>query len=58
MNESSTLQPSPSARPVAEPSARPLDVPALTRALAEIRDDSQRQPQTYLADTVVPHGGE
>lgn len=58
MNESTTLQPIPSVRPAAHPSARPLDVPALARTLAEIRDDSQRQPQNYLTDTVVPHGGE
>jgi len=57
MNESSTATTA-SLLPSAEPTARPLDVPALALALAEIRGDSQRRPETYLADTVVPHGGE
>jgi hypothetical protein len=42
-----------------KPEALPaVDEPAVTRALAEIAEDSQRQPATYLRDTVVPHGGE
>ena len=31
---------------------------ALAAALAGIRTDSQRESETYLRDTVVPHGGE
>jgi hypothetical protein len=42
-----------------KPEAVPaVEDPAVVRALAEITDDSQRQPETYLRDTVVPHGGE
>ena len=41
-----------------EPATRPLEEPAVVRALAEIADDSRNQPETYLRDTVVPHGGE
>jgi hypothetical protein len=41
-----------------ETPARPLDVRALAAALAGIRTDSQRDADTYLRDTVVPHGGE
>ena len=42
-----------------KPEALPaIEEPAVTRALADIADDSQRQPETYLRDTVVPHGGE
>jgi hypothetical protein len=37
---------------------KPLDARALAAALAGIAADSQRQPETYLRDTVVPHGGE
>jgi hypothetical protein len=40
------------------PAGRVLDVPALATALAGIRADSQRDPETYLQDTVVPSGGE
>ena len=43
---------------VPEPATRPLDEPAVTRALADIGEDSQSQPENYLRDTVVPHGGE
>jgi hypothetical protein len=43
---------------VPEPATRPLDEPAVTRALADIAEDSQTQPEKYLRDTVVPHGGE
>ena len=32
--------------------------PTLALALAEIRDDSAASADTYLRDTVVPHGGE
>ena len=41
-----------------EPQAPTVDEPAVVRALAEIAEDSRRQPETYLRDTVVPHGGE
>jgi len=37
---------------------QPLDVRALSAALAGIRADAQRESETYLRDTVVPHGGE
>ena len=38
----------------------PADIaaPALALALAEIQDDSVASAETYLRDTVVPHGGE
>ena len=42
-----------------KPEAAPaVEEPAVVRALADIAADSQRQPETYLRDTVVPHGGE
>ena len=41
-----------------QPIGQPLDVKALAVALAGIRADSQRESETYLRDTVVPHGGE
>jgi hypothetical protein len=41
-----------------KPAGRTLDVPALRAALAGSRADSQRDPETYLQDTVVPSGGE
>ena len=48
-----------SARPVApEPETRQLDHTQITKALAGIRTDSQRDAERYLNDTVVPHGGE
>jgi hypothetical protein len=40
------------------PVRQPLDRKAIAVALAGIRTDSQREPETYLRDTVVPHGGE
>lgn len=43
---------------VPEPATRPLAEPAVTRALADIAEDSRSQPEDYLRDTVVPHGGE
>ena len=46
----------PSAAPVSP--AIPLDPRALAQALSGIRSDSQRQPEIFLQDTVVPHGGE
>ena len=35
-----------------------LDEPKLPQALADICADSQRVPEEYLRETVVPHGGE
>jgi len=43
---------------VHEPVRTPIDPRALSAALAAIATDSQRQSETYLRDTVVPHGGE
>ena len=37
---------------------QPIDPRALSAALAGIRADSERESDTYLRDTVVPHGGE
>jgi hypothetical protein len=57
MNDLASMKPeSTSVRP--EPLTRPLDEPAVVRALADIAEDSRTQPETYLRDTVVPHGGE
>ena len=59
MNQNSALQaPSSPASTASPPPVRPLDPRALAQALAGIHSDSQRQPETYLQDTVVPHGGE
>ena len=59
MNDLSAIQSeTPLARPAERPATRPLDLPRVAEALAEIADDSQRSPETYLRDTVVPHGGE
>jgi hypothetical protein len=45
--------------PTAQQTVRqPLDARALAVALAGIRADSERETETYLRDTVVPHGGE
>lgn len=41
-----------------EPTKTPLNPRAIATALAGIRSDSQREADTYLRDTVVPHGGE
>jgi hypothetical protein len=41
-----------------EPGKRPLNPASIATALAGIRSDSQREADTYLRDTVVPHGGE
>ena len=58
-NLNSALQaPTSPASTAPSPVARPLDPQALAQALAGIRSDSQRQSETYLQDTVVPHGGE
>lgn len=58
MNELFAISPeAPTVRPAEKPAAQPTD-PAVLRALAEVERDSQDHPETYLRDTVVPHGGE
>ena len=52
------LAPATSSITTPQPVRQPLDVKALAVALAGIRSDSQRETETYLRDTVVPHGGE
>jgi hypothetical protein len=56
MNDLVAIKPVPVAVP--EPATRPIEEPAVTRALAEIAEDSRTAPGTYLRNTVVPHGGE
>lgn len=59
MNENAAPKaPASPAAPPSQPVSRPLDKRAVTAALAAIQTDSRRQPETYLRDTVVPHGGE
>jgi hypothetical protein len=58
MNQNPLVTPAETAATVESPARRPLDVRALATALAGIRTDSQREAETYLRDTVVPHGGE
>ena len=58
MNENLSVAPARPASPAIEPARQPLDREALIAALAGIRADSQRSPQDYLDDTVVPSGGE
>ena len=58
MNQNPAVTPAESAQTVETPVRRPLDARALAAALAGIRTDSQRDSETYLRDTVVPHGGE
>jgi len=59
MNQTPEPQTSPTTASAApSPAARPLEPRALAQALAGIRSDSQRQPESFLQDTVVPHGGE
>jgi hypothetical protein len=59
MNQNSHALPSPTAAAtIPQPIRLPLDPRALAAALAGIRTDSQRESDTYLRDTVVPHGGE
>ena len=43
---------------VPPPVRQPIDPRALAAALAGIRADSERDSDTYLRETVVPHGGE
>jgi hypothetical protein len=35
-----------------------LDPRSIAAAIDAIRTDSRQQPETYLRDSVVPHGGE
>ena len=56
MNDLVTTKPDSVALP--EPATRPIDEPAVARALADIAADSRSRPETYLRDTIVPHGGE
>jgi hypothetical protein len=58
MNQNPPASPTSSADTAAQPVRHPLDPRALAAALAGIRADSQREAETYLRDTVVPHGGE
>jgi len=58
MNQNPAATPTESAANPQSPVRQPLDVRALAAALAGIRTDSQRESETYLRDTVVPHGGE
>jgi len=58
MNQNIPASPTPATATIAQPVRQPLDPRALAAALAGIRTDSQREPETYLRDTVVPHGGE
>ncbi|HEY2416009.1 MAG TPA: hypothetical protein VGI40_27455 [Pirellulaceae bacterium] len=58
MNQNLPATPAETAATIESPARRPVDVRALATALAGIRTDSQREAETYLRDTVVPHGGE
>ena len=59
MNQNPPDSPSNSAATtIPQPVRQPIDVRALAAALAGIRTDAQRESETYLRDTVVPHGGE
>ena len=59
MNENLTVAPArPAAAPGLDPARQPIDREALLAALAGVRADSQRDPENYLRDTVVPSGGE
>ena len=59
MNQNPPDSPSNStATTIPRPVRQPIDVRALAAALAGIRSDAQRESETYLRDTVVPHGGE
>jgi hypothetical protein len=58
MNQTFPASPTPATATIPQPVRQPLDPRALATALAGIRADSQRDPEIYLHDTVVPHGGE
>jgi hypothetical protein len=40
------------------PATFPGTAPDVERALTAIEHDSQQAPESYLADSVVPYGGE
>jgi hypothetical protein len=48
----------PAEKTAPQPVRQPLDPKLVSAVLAGIRADSQREADTYLRDTVVPHGGE
>jgi hypothetical protein len=60
MNDAQATKTTSAAASAAVPASppRPIDAKALAVALAGIRADSAKLPETYLRDTVVPHGGE
>jgi len=58
MNQNPPASPSATSETTSQPTRQPLDREALAKALSAVRADSQREPETYLRDTVVPHGGE
>lgn len=58
MNQTFPASPTPATATIPQPVRQPIDQRTLAAALAGIRTDSQRDPETYLYDTVVPHGGE
>jgi hypothetical protein len=59
MNQNTAASPSTTATATKpQPIRQPLDPRTVAAALAGIRADSQRESETYLRDTVVPHGGE
>lgn len=45
-------------QPRTEDSAVREDARLLAQIVAIVRHDSQSEPQKFLAETVVPHGGE
>jgi len=58
MNQNSPASPAENDAAVEQTQRQKVDPRALAVALAGIRADSQRDTQSYLRDTVVPHGGE
>jgi len=60
MNPPAVPSPAPPtpANKLAPPARRPLDPRSVSAVLAAIRTDSQREPESFLKDTLVPHGGE
>jgi hypothetical protein len=58
MNENLPAFASAPATKTVEPLAKPAQRLPLALVIAEIRNDSRQEAETYLRDTVVPHGGE
>jgi radical SAM superfamily enzyme YgiQ (UPF0313 family) len=58
MNQNPPASPSSTTDTLSRPLRQPLDPKVLAAVLAGIRADSQREADSYLRDTVVPHGGE